>query len=148
MAEARRPHWFVEGEVPDTVEDRFAILATVIALLVVRLERCGPEGESATVGLTERFIEAMDSEIREMGVGDPALGRQVRALVGALATRIERWRAALETDSDWTATVVRSVYRDKPPRPEALAHSEAELRDLWLRLEQCGGQDLAEGRIE
>lgn len=145
VAEARRPHWFVEGEVPDNVEGRFAMLATVLALLVVRLERAGQAGDSATVALSERFIESMDAEIREMGVGDPALGRQVRSLVGALATRIERWRAAIEGEAEWSATVLRSVYRDSAPIAEALAHSESQLRDLWQRIEKRGVEEIVEG---
>lgn len=147
MAEARRPHWFGQGEVPDTLEGRFAVLATVLALLVVRLERAGAAGDSATVALSERFIESMDAEIRQMGVGDPALGRQVRSLVGALATRIERFRAMIEGDTDWSGAVVRSLYRDKPPRGEALAHSEVRLRDLWRRIELCSAEEIAEGKL-
>lgn len=146
VAEARRHHWFVEGAVPDTIESRFAVLATVIALLTVRLERAGPEGQAATVALTERFIESMDSEIRQMGVGDPALGRQVRSLVGALASRVERWRSAVE-GGDWSSAVLRSVYRDTPPDERALAHSEAALRELWRRLDQLGDEAIVEGRF-
>lgn len=146
VAEARRAHWYVEGQVPDTVEGRFAMLATVLALTIVRLERFGRDGEAAAVGLTERFIEAMDAEIRQMGLSDPKLGRQVRSLVGALATRVERWRSAVGEGGDWSAAVLRSVYRGNQPVPEALAHSEAAIRALWRRLEESGS--LVEGKIE
>ena len=37
VEEAQQMHWFVEGEVPDTVNGRFAVLATLIALVTVRL---------------------------------------------------------------------------------------------------------------
>ena len=37
VAEARRTGWFVEGEVPDTVNGRFAVLATIIALFTLKL---------------------------------------------------------------------------------------------------------------
>lgn len=146
VAEARRPHWYVEGQVPDSVEGRFAMLATVLALTMVRLERSGPEAEVANVGLTERFIEAMDAEIRQMGVSDPALGRQVRSLVGALAARVELWRSALGDDGDWRAAVLRSAYRGHTPDAAGLAHSEAATRDLWRRLERSDA--LLEGKIE
>jgi cytochrome b pre-mRNA-processing protein 3 len=148
VAEARRPHWFVEGAVPDTVEGRFAMLATVVALLVVRLEREGATGEAATVALTERFVESMDAEIRQMGVNDPTLGRQVRALVGALAARVERWSATVADDDNWTGAISRSVYRDEVPGGEALVHSEAALRTLWQRLEHVGAEEIAEGRLQ
>ena len=59
VAEARKPHWFTQGEVPDTIDGRFAMLATTCALVIVRLESDpgSPEGDSASAALTERFIE-------------------------------------------------------------------------------------------
>ena len=71
-AEARQKHWYVEGEVPDTLDGRFAVLATITALANVRLERDEDEGERLSVALAERFIEVMESEHRELGLGDPA----------------------------------------------------------------------------
>ena len=35
-AEARKRHWYVEGGAPDTLDGRFAVLATVAALVLVR----------------------------------------------------------------------------------------------------------------
>src|SRR6476646_1478390 len=67
-AEARRPSWFVQGEVPDTLDGRFAVLATLAALVLVRLEREGEGGDAVSVALTERFIEVMESEHRELGL--------------------------------------------------------------------------------
>src|SRR5918997_1730196 len=98
VAEAREPHWFVEGEVPDTVNGRFAVLATIVAVMTLRLEREGAAGEEATVALTERMVDSLDAELREMGVGDPTLGKQVRKLVGAVGGRVERWRDLADSD--------------------------------------------------
>ena len=147
VAEARQPHWFTQGAVPDTVEGRFAVLATVVALLIVRLEQDGPHGEAASVALTERFVEAMDAEIRQMGVSDPGLGKQVRSLIGALAARLERWRSAVAGGGDWTAAVIRSLYRDAPPDADALGHGEARLRELWSRLQRTDAEQIAEGKF-
>src|SRR5205809_6910268 len=77
-AEARKPHWYVQGEVPDTIDGRFAVLATITAMIIVRLEQLGEQGDAMSVALTERFIEVMESEHRELGLGDPKLGRTVR----------------------------------------------------------------------
>jgi cytochrome b pre-mRNA-processing protein 3 len=145
VAEARRPMWFERGRVPDTVEGRFAVLATITGLIVVRLENEGATHES--VALTERFVETLDTEVREMGVGDPAVGKQVRRLVGALAARVERWRALVAGDGDWSDEVRHSLYRDEDVEPDALDFAEAELRALWRRLERTGVAALAEGRI-
>ena len=43
-AEARRHGWYVAAEVPDTLDGRFAVVATVTAITIVRLEREGEPG--------------------------------------------------------------------------------------------------------
>ena len=147
VAEARRPHWYRDGEVPDSVDGRFAMLATVVAIATVRLERGSEQAHAASVGLAERFVEAMDSEHREMGIGDPALGKHVRKLVTALGRRVEEWRAAAEDEARWRETVRSGVYRGTQPAPSALGHSEQTLRELWWRLEAASDEALAEGRF-
>lgn len=145
VAEARRPAWFVEGGVPDTLDGRFAVLATVTALIVVRLEQQG--ATEASVAMTERFVETLDTEVREMGVGDPAVGKQVRKLVGALAGRVERWRALVACDGGWSDEARRSLYRGEDVEAARLASAEAGLRGLWSRLERTGATALARGEI-
>src|SRR3982751_270751 len=109
--EARQRDWYAEGQVPDTLDGRFAMLATIAALILVRLEQCGPEGDAASVALTERFIEVMESEHRELGLGDPKLGRTVRKLVGSLARRTELWRSAVAGERNWTTAAGESLYQ-------------------------------------
>jgi cytochrome b pre-mRNA-processing protein 3 len=148
VREARQPHWFVEGLVPDTLDGRFAVLATLTALATVRLERGGPVAGDAAVALAERFVEAMDSEHRQLGVGDPTLGKTVRKLMGALGRRVELWRTTLDDGSDWRRAVSESMYREAPPRDQALTHSEGTLRAFWQRLEGSRDEELAQGRIK
>jgi cytochrome b pre-mRNA-processing protein 3 len=143
--EARAPHWYVEGEVPDTLDGRFALLATVTALILVRLERAD-DGQGPSVALTERFIEVMKSEHRELGLGDPKLGRTVRKLVGALARRTDVWREAVTTDA-WVEAASDTIYGGKQVAGSALAHSADRLRALWNRLEATRVDELATGRL-
>jgi cytochrome b pre-mRNA-processing protein 3 len=144
-AEARKPHWYVEGEVPDTLDGRFAVLATVAALTIVRLERDGEEGDSASVALTERFIHVLEAEHRELGLGDPTLGRTVRKLVGSLSRRTDLWRLAV-VGEDWTDATRDSLYRNGAS-PDALKHSAEALRELSARLDRSDLKQLMQGRI-
>lgn len=146
VGEARRPHWYVEGEVADTIDGRFAVLATICAMTIVRLEAGSPEGDAASAALTERFIESMDSEHRELGLNDPGLGRRVRKLVAALERRVDEWRDAVHGETDWGETMVSSLYRGEPPRDSALAHSSKALAELWERLSETTAASLAEGQ--
>jgi cytochrome b pre-mRNA-processing protein 3 len=145
-AEARRPVWFVEGEVPDTLDGRFAVLATITALALVRLERERDEGNRASVALTERFITVMESEHRELGLGDPTLGKVVRKLVGMLARRTEQWRAAVAGEVDWTTTTGGSLYKETVSS-EARDYARAALRDFWASLEATPIEKLMNGDI-
>ncbi|HET7606211.1 MAG TPA: ubiquinol-cytochrome C chaperone family protein [Sphingomicrobium sp.] len=143
---ARAPHWYVEGKVPDTLDGRFAVLATVTALVLVRLEADGENGDRVSVALTERFIEVMESEHRELGLGDPALGKKVRKLVGSLARRTDRWREAVSGDADWPSVARASLY-SAGVSPDALEHSTAALGRLWTRLGQAELADLEQGNL-
>jgi cytochrome b pre-mRNA-processing protein 3 len=143
---AREPHWYVEGEVPDTIDGRFAVLSTIIALVLVRLEAEGEQGDLVSVGLTERFIDVMESEHRELGLGDPTLGKTVRKLVGSLARRTDRWRSATAGAPDWADTARDSLYKGDASA-DAVQHVSGSLKRLWTRLEGAGLDEIAAGEI-
>ena len=121
VAEARRPAWYLEGSVADTLDGRFAVLASLVALAILRLEDGGEDAVRGSVALTECFIADMDAQMREEGFGDPSLGKQVRSMVGALATRVDRWRLARSGEIEWADAVRFSIYRDSPPPVETAA---------------------------
>ena len=142
-AEARRSSWYVEGAVPDTLDGRFAVLATIAAIILVRLEREGAAGDAASVALTERFIKVMESEHRELGLGDPTLGKTVRKLVGMLANRTVLWRNA---EADWVEATRESLYKGDVSEA-ALQHSADALRDWARRVGATPLAELEEGQI-
>lgn len=144
---ARRPHWYVEGKVPDTLDGRFAVLATLTALILVRLEADGERGNAVSVGLTERFIEVMESEHRELGLGDPALGKTVRKLVGSLARRTELWRSATSGSTPWVETTADSLYK-AGISPDAVVHSSAALERLWAGLKSASLEEIGQGKVQ
>lgn len=147
VGEARQPHWYREADVADTIDGRFAMLATVTALLIVRLERGGEAGAAASAALTERFIEAMDAEHRQLGMNDPGLGRKVRKLLASLGRRVGSWRAATAGGRDWSETTRSSVYRDGAAEPEAVERAGALLRGYWARLENVSDRQLLDGDL-
>jgi cytochrome b pre-mRNA-processing protein 3 len=146
VAITRERGWYIDGEMPDSLDGRFRVLATVIALAIVRLEGGGASARQESVGLTERFIEAMDTEHRQLGIGDPTLGKTVRRLVGSLGRRVELWRASV-SEGEWHGALVDSLYREATPSPEALRFSEARTRALWAMLEAGSDEDIAKGTL-
>ena len=146
--EARQPHWYLIGKVPDTVDGRFAVLATVTALATVRLEHGGDTAREAAVALTERFVDAMDSEHRQMGISDPSIGKTVRKLVGSLGRRVDLWRDALRDSECWADVAGQSLFHGSAPSPAAADHCGQHLRLFWARLCGLSGEELAQGRLK
>jgi len=148
VAEARRPAWYREGAVEDTMDGRFAVLSTLAALAILRLEDGDEEAVRHSVALTESFIADMDAQMREEGFGDPSIGKQVRMLVGALATRVDWWRRARNGEMEWSDAVRLSVYRDDPPLAEAaVTFSSEALRRFNEGLAGFGDDEVIGGRV-
>ena len=141
--QARRPAWYLQGAVPDTLDGRFAVLATITALVLVRLERDGDAGNALSVALTERFIAVMESEHRELGLGDPSLGKTVRKLVGMLARRTELWRGA---GDDWVEAARESLYKGDVA-DAAVKHSADALQALAEQLDATPLDAIQQGKI-
>ena len=148
VAEARRPAWYREGGVADTLDGRFAVLSSLAALAILRLEDGEEDAVRHSVALTESFIADMDAQMREQGFGDPSIGEQVRFMVGALASRVDWWRRARAGELDWTDAVRLSVYRDEPPQSEAaLTFSAEALRRFDEGLAGASDRTLIGGHI-
>lgn len=147
VAKAREPHWYVAAQAPDTLEGRFSVLATLLALTDVRLERGGEAARFASVGLAEAFVEDMDAQHRQLGTGDPVMGKKVGGLVGALGGRVGAWRRAVDGEESWTAVALRSLYRGEAPNADALDYAERQLRSYWAGLEASSDEALIAGQL-
>ena len=146
VAEARRPDWYREAGVPDTLDGRFAVLATLLALIDIRLERGSDDARALGPRLAESFIADMDVQMREQGFGDPSLGKQVRVMVGSLASRVERWRRAVEAIEPWEDAARASLYGE-PPEESAAAKGVEATRAFWARLQATDDGELIRGSI-
>jgi len=147
VAKARSRDWYIAGEVPDTLEGRFSMLATLLALTDIRLERGGDQARLASVSLAEAFVADMDAQHRQLGTGDPVMGKKVGGLVGALGGRVGAWRRAIDGTESWTAVTERSVFRGTAPNADALDHVERKVREFWAGLEASGDEALIAGRL-
>ncbi len=145
VARAREPHWYLDGAVPDTVDGRFDMIATVLALVLLRLEE-DPAGVTPSTHLAERFVEDMDAQLREIGIGDIVVGKHIGRMMSMLGGRLGAYRAGL-AQSDLGPALVRNLYRGGAPAPEALAHVEDALLALRDALAATPVPTLLEGRL-
>lgn len=130
VAAARQPSWYRDGGVPDTLEGRFDMVATMVALALIRLEREGEHAKAESVTLTEIFIDDMDGTLRQIGIGDFVVGKHVGKLVGALGGRLGALREALRGGADLEPAVRRNLFRDGPASDAQVGWVSARLRGL------------------
>lgn len=144
----RDPAWYREGRVPDTLDGRFDMIAALLSLLLVRLERDGEGGARAAVLLTESFIDDMDASLRQIGIGDFAVGKHVGRMMGALGGRLAAFRAASGDPAALADAVARNIYRGDPPSPEAAAFVAAGLKRFEAELAACPTERLLLGELK
>jgi cytochrome b pre-mRNA-processing protein 3 len=104
------------------VPGRFDMVSATITLALLRLERDPALAQDAAL-LTELFIEDMDGQLRESGVGDVVVGKHVGRLMGVLGGRLGAYRDALAAadDAALSEAVRRNVTMNEGADPAALA---------------------------
>lgn len=134
VEQARSPAFFLDMGVPDTVDGRFDLIILHIMLLIRRLRKNGADAAGISQALLNLMFSDMDRNLREMGVGDLSVGKQVKKMAKAFYGRSETWEIGLDADGGARAdnsalvtafqeTVYRSVEAAQadPTYPTALA---------------------------
>jgi cytochrome b pre-mRNA-processing protein 3 len=120
VARARAPHWYLDGAVPDTLDGRFDMIAAILSLVLLRLED-DPDGAAPSAHLAEQFVDDMDGQLREIGIGDIVVGKHVGRMMGMLGGRLGAYRDGL-AGGDLDGAIRRNIYRGESPGGAALAH--------------------------
>ncbi len=95
VARSRRPDLYAVMGAPDTVEGRFELLTAEIILVIERLTLEGAPTEAVRQTLFDLYIRNLDGALREMGVGDLAVGKRMKTLGRHVYGRAAAYRAAL-----------------------------------------------------
>lgn len=122
--QARSPALYEGVGAPDTVEGRFELYSLHVVLLLDRLKRQGDEAAEVAQALFDTYVSALDNALREMGVGDLAVGKKMRKLGEAFYGRVKSYEGAFATlpdRSELAAVLARTVYADAADRSEDLA---------------------------
>ena len=143
--EARRPAWYAQHRVADAVPGRFDMVTAVLSAVLLRMD--GSEAlKVPSVMLTELFVRDMDGQLRELGVGDPVVGKHVGKLVGARRGRLAAYRNGLAGDDAALADAAARnlTFRDGGGDPAGVA---TDLRALAGRLARTNDEQLLAGTI-
>ena len=135
VAVARRPHWYVEGRVPDTIDGRFDMVSSVLALVLLRLETLGAAGRGPSARVTELFVTDMDGQLRQRGIGDLVVGKHIGRMMSQVGGRLTAYREGLLPGGDLAGAIDRNIFRGAAVPTDASAHVERDLRALAAGLD-------------
>ena len=152
VAQARSPAFYAGYGVPDTVQGRFDLIVLHLVLVLARLGgdheprlRPGRHAEPIQGGSLERtlgqglfdaFCRDLDANLREMGVGDLAVPREMRRFGEAFYGRQAAYREALSAadDRELEKALARNIFGaasidDRAARLARYARAAAKLLD-------------------
>ena len=99
--------------------------------------------------LHDRMFADLDRNLREMGVGDLRVGRQVKDLAKLFYGRISAYDAALAGSAQvLDDALVRNAYADTVPDAAGVAELGRYLQSAIARSREWTGEDILGARIE
>ena len=150
VAQARQPAFYREGQVPDSLDGRFELVALHAFLALRRLRAEGAAGTRLGQLLFDRMFVDMDESLREIGVGDLGVGRRVKTMAKAFYGRAAAYEAALSDPAaePLEQALARNLYGTLTGRQGLpLAAMGRYLRRAAAAIEAQAGSTLLEGRI-
>jgi cytochrome b pre-mRNA-processing protein 3 len=129
VAQARLPCFYRDYGVADTVNGRFDLLVLHLGLILDRLEEAGLR--ELGQGIFDRFCQDMDHNLREMGVGDLSVPKEMQRMGEAFYGRTQTYRTALTSDDRelLEEAVARNIYDSAPASRAAPGRLAAYMRE-------------------
>jgi cytochrome b pre-mRNA-processing protein 3 len=148
MAQARNPVFYRSYDVPDTVNGRFEMIILHAVLLLSRLEAEGGRVRGLGQAVFDCFCGDMDANLREMGVGDVAVPRKMKAIGEAFYGRKRAYEAAMAAPGrdKLAAALARNVYGAAPG--EAAERLAAYMQDARRVLAATEAAVLQKGQVD
>jgi len=147
VAQARDPLFYEAYGVPDTVLGRFDLIVLHLALVLRRM-REGVATRTLAQGVFDAFCRDMDHNLREMGISDPGVPRQMQKVGEAFYGRAQAYDAALAESGEALAqTLARNVYAEATGSRIAAARLAAYVRQAVERLDAQPLEELARGMV-
>ncbi|MBK8175585.1 MAG: ubiquinol-cytochrome C chaperone family protein [Rhodospirillales bacterium] len=113
VRQSRLPEFYATHGVPDTPDGRFDLIVAHTVLVMRRLHRMPSRTRALSQALFDLMFADMDQNLREMGVGDLAVGKRIKAMAKGFYGRLAAYDRALtaENGDDLKTALCRNLYR-------------------------------------
>lgn len=149
VAQARLPCFYRDYGVPDTVNGRFDLIVLHLALALSRLLP-DPELKTLGQGVFDKFCGDMDSNLREMGISDVKVPKEMRRMGEAYYGRAQAYEAGLAAGDgglELVEAISRNVYGGSPPDAAVVQRLAAYMQEAVGGLRTQASAGLAAGTI-
>lgn len=151
VSQARKPTFYSDLGVPDSLDGRFDLITVHAFLIINRLKQISeenPTAEELSQVMFDVMFADMDRSLREMGVGDLGVGKRVKAMARAFFGRVAAYEAGLAEGGDaLEQALARNLYRGEPPAPEKLAAMADYVQAQYQALHAIPAAEIMEGRV-
>lgn len=149
VKQARQPGFYLTCGVPDTADGRFDMILLHAFLLLRRTKR----DHDRTAYLGQAFFDLMfadmDQNLREMGLGDLAVGKRVKGMAAAFYGRIQAYEDGLAGDeAALVDSLRRNLYRKTEPDDSQLSTVADYMRREAARLDHIDTDRLLRGELD
>lgn len=152
VAQARRPEFYIELGVPDTLEGRFDMIILHAVLLMRRLKREDQAAHDLSQATFDLMFADMDRNLREMGVGDLGVGKRVKKMAQAFYGRLVAYGEGLDQPGEeglnsLACALARNLYAGSEPAPGKTAAMAAYLICEAAAINEQSIGELMAGRV-
>lgn len=146
VAAARNPAFYGEWGVPDTLDGRFELIALHAFLAIRRLRQSGDNAAFAQALFDTMFAD-LDRNLREMGVGDLSVGRQVKTMAKAFYGRVVAYERGLAGSDNLDDALRRNLFGTVVPDAKQIAAAAAYVRRQAQALDAAPVDSLLAGEL-
>lgn len=137
LQQARSPHFYEKWDVPDTIEGRFDCSSLHMCLLLRHLT--GPLAQATF----DAFFSYTELTLREMGVGDLSVGKQVKKCARFFYGALQAYIDGLEGQTSLEESLTRNLYGDVHPAHITEVSAYVRICDQALREQEIQKGDVS-----
>ena len=153
VAQARLPCFYRDYAVADTVNGRFDLLVLHLSMVLGRLwqeSEHAPALKQLGQGVFDRYCEDMDDNLREIGIADLKVPKEMTKMGQAYYGRAQAYQAALEAPDGQALveTITRNVYAGALAEPSSAQRLAAYMREAVGELRKQTAAELITGEVK
>jgi cytochrome b pre-mRNA-processing protein 3 len=148
VTQARRPEFYRDWGVPDTLDGRFDMIALHSFLVLHRLKRDHEATAELAQNLFDTLFLDMDRALRELGAGDLGVGKRVKAMARGFYGRVAAYEISLSTGEEALGKALeRNLFATVVPSAEQVSVMAAYTAQQVGALDRQDTAQLLAGRL-